>query len=168
MRKEISMIQLPGFHEILDVVSRTIGIFFFTYLLIRLRGNKQLSQLNLLDALLVIALGSALGDVMIYSEKEVSIIRAMTAITTIVVTIYLIEFIAARTPRSVSKALYGEPIVLVKNGKVIRDNLIKAHFTDDQLKALLRTNNLRYYSQCTLVQLETNGEISIVRKKEAQ
>src|SRR6056297_2194620 len=119
------MINVPGLNEILDVVFRTVGIFFFTYLIIRIRGNKQLSNLSLFDVLLVIALGSAMGDVMIYSEKEVSMIRAVTAISTVVLMIFFIEFVIARTSKKISRFLYGEPIVLVRNGRLIKKNLEK-------------------------------------------
>ncbi|TYB31134.1 MAG: DUF421 domain-containing protein [Candidatus Mcinerneyibacterium aminivorans] len=159
------MINVPGLNEVLDVIFRTIGIFFFTYLIIRIRGNKQLSNLSLFDVLLVIALGSAMGDVMIYSEKKVSIVRAFTAITTVVLMIFFIEFIIARTSKKFSSFLYGEPIVLVKNGKLLNENLKKTNMSGEQLKSLLRTNNVRYYSECKLVQLEPNGELSIIRKK---
>ena len=159
------MINVPGLNEIQDVVFRTVGIFFFTYLIIRIRGNKQLSNLSLFDVLLVIALGSAMGDVMIYSEKEVSMIRAVRAISTVVLMIFFIEFVIARTSKKISRFLYGEPIVLVRNGRLIKKNLEKTNMSGDQLKSLLRTHNVRYYSECKKVQLEPNGELSIIRKK---
>ena len=102
---------------------------------------------------------------MIYSEKEVSMIRAITAISTVVLMIFVIEFVIARTSKKVSRFLYGEPIVLVKNGRLIKKNLEKTNMSGDQLKSLLRTNNVRYYSECKKVQLEPNGELSIIRKK---
>lgn len=159
------MINIPGLNGILDVIFRTIGIFFFTYLIIRIRGNKQLSNLSLFDVLLVIALGSAMGDVMIYSEKEVSIIRAITAISTVVLMIFVIEFITARTSKKISRFLYGEPVVLVRNGRLIKKNLKDTNISKEQLKSLLRTHKIRYFSECSLVQLEPNGELSIVREK---
>ncbi len=162
------MFSFPGFNELLNVIIRTLGIFFFTYVLVRIRGNKQLSNLSLLDVLLVIALGSAMGDVMIYSEKEVSFFRAITAISTVIIIIYIIEFITARASKKISRVLYGEPLILVKNGRLKKNNLEKANMSKDQLKSLLRTHNIRYFSQCNLVQLEPNGEISIVRKKNSK
>ncbi|MEJ2568666.1 MAG: DUF421 domain-containing protein, partial [candidate division WOR-3 bacterium] len=67
----------------LEVVVRTTIIFFVAFIVIRIRGTKQLAQLTLFDILIVIALGSAVGDVMIYPEGIVSLLRSTVAICTL-------------------------------------------------------------------------------------
>lgn len=93
------MIKLISFENVLEVVIRTTIIFFVAFIIIRIRGKKQLAQLTLFDILIVIALGSAVGDVMIYSEEVVSLLRSITAICTLAILIQLVEFLACRAPK---------------------------------------------------------------------
>lgn len=160
---EIYMIYGISYVSILEVVIRTVVIFTSTILILKVRGAKQLSQLNILDAVLVIALGSALGDVMVYSEKDVSLIRAIIAISTIVIYVTIIQFIFARLPKRFVKKIQGEAIIIVKDGKLLKENLLKLNLTENELKSKMKEYNLRYYSQIRLLRLETNGEISIER-----
>ena len=151
-----------------EVVFRTIAIFICTFLFLRMRGTKQLSQLSLFDALLVIALGSALGDVMVYPESEVSLLRAIIAIGTVITLITTLQFIIARVPLKIAKLVHGESIVLVKNGKLLKDNLLKISISEDQLHTKMSENNIKGYSEIKLLKLETNGEISIELFEEAK
>jgi len=54
------MIELVSFGSIIEVIVRITIIFFFAFIVIRIRGTKQLAQLTLFDVLIVIALGSAI------------------------------------------------------------------------------------------------------------
>jgi len=58
-----------------------VSIFLFTFIVMRSRGNKQLAQLNLFDIIIIIALGSAVGDVIIYYYDNMMIIHRVVNIT---------------------------------------------------------------------------------------
>jgi uncharacterized membrane protein YcaP (DUF421 family) len=165
------MINGISYLSVFEVIFRTIVIFTSTIIILKLRGAKKLSQLNVLDAVLVIALGSALGDVMVYSEKDVSLLRAIIAIATIVIYVTLIQFVIARLPKKIIKKIHGEAVIIVKNGKLHKKNLLKLNLSEDELKSKMSEFNVKYYSQIRLLKLETNGEISIERlakKKEEE
>lgn len=157
------MINGISYLSVFSVIFRTIVIFTSTIIILKLRGAKQLSQLNILDGVLVIALGSALGDVMVYSEKEVSLLRAIIAIATIVVYVTVLQFVMARLPKKIVKRIQGEAVIIVKDGKLQKDNLLKLNLSENELKSKMSEFNVKYYSQIRLLKLETNGEISIER-----
>ena len=158
------MITWIGFPSTVEVIFRTIAIFVSTFIMIRLRGTKQLSQMSLFDALLVIALGSALGDVMVYPESEVSLLRAIIAIGTLLLLVYVLQFIIARSPKKVAKLVHGEAVTLVQDGKLVKENLLKVNISEVQLRSKMSENFVKYYSQVRVLKLEPNGEISIERK----
>ena len=152
-----------SFDTALEVMFRTSAIFISTFLILRMRGTKQLSQMSLFDALLVIALGSALGDVMIYPESEVSLLRAIIAIGMIVFLVTALQFIIARAPKKIAKLVHGEAIVLVQDGKLLKENLLKVNLSVDELRSKMSENHVRYYSQIRILKLESTGEITIER-----
>jgi len=159
------MIELISFGNLLEVVVRTTIIFLVAFIVIRIRGTKQLAQLTLFDILMVIALGSAVGDVMIYPEEIVSLLRSAVAIITLAVLIHVFEFLACRAPRKIARIIYGDSTIIIKNGKLIKRNFDRANLTEDQLKAKLREKNIQYYSEAKIVRLEPDGQLSIQRKK---
>jgi uncharacterized membrane protein YcaP (DUF421 family) len=159
------MIDRISFVSMLEVVVRTTIIFFVAFIVIRIRGTKQLAQLTLFDILIVIALGSAVGDVMIYPEGIVSLLRSTVAICTLAVLVHLFEFFACRASGKITRIIYGDSTIIVKNGKLIKRNFEKTNLTEDQLKAKLREKNIQYYSEAKIVRLEPDGQLSIQRKK---
>jgi len=149
----------------LEVIVRTTIIFLVAFIVIRIRGRKQLAQLTLFDILIVIALGSAVGDVMIYSEEVVSLLRSIIAIGTLAILIHLVEFVACRAPKKITRIIYGDSTIIIKDGKLIKKNFEKTNLTEDQLRAKLREKNIQYYSEAKIVRLEPDGELSVKRKR---
>jgi len=149
----------------LEVVIRTAIIFIAAFIVIRIRGKKQLAQLTLFDILIVIALGSAVGDVMIYPEEVVSLLRSLVAICTLAVLIHIFEYLACRAPKKITRIIYGDSTIIIKNGKLIKRNFAKINLTEDQLRAKLREKNIQYYSEAKIVRLEPDGGLSVQRKK---
>ena len=58
---------------LLEIAFRTVVIYVYTLVLIRWIGSRSIAQLSLVEFLLVIALGSAVGDAMFYPTCRSSI-----------------------------------------------------------------------------------------------
>jgi uncharacterized membrane protein YcaP (DUF421 family) len=149
--------------NILDVFIRTVIIFFITFIALRVRGKKQLAQLTLFDILMVIALGSAVGDVMIYPEESVSLFRSIVAIISLVLLIHTTEYVASRVPSRFAKIIYDESLELVRDGKLLKKNFEKSNLSEEQFRSMLREKNIQFYSEARLVILEPDGELSVQR-----
>jgi uncharacterized membrane protein YcaP (DUF421 family) len=159
------MINGVGLDQVFEVVIRTAIIVLAAFIIIRIRGRKQLAQLTLFDIIIVIALGSAVGDVMIYPEEVVSLLRSVIAITTLAVLVHISEHLVCRAPKKITRIIYGDSTVIIKNGKLVKKNFEKINLTEDQLKSKLREKNIQYYSEARIVRLEPDGELSVQRKK---
>jgi uncharacterized membrane protein YcaP (DUF421 family) len=159
------MIELVNLSQVLEVVMRTAIIAIVAFIAIRIRGRKQLAQLTLFDILIVIALGSAVGDVMIYPEETVSLLRSIAAITTLIVLIYIFEYFICRAPKKITRIVYGDSTIIIKNGKLVKKNFAKTNLTEDQLKSKLREKNIQYYSEVKIARLEPDGALSVQRKR---
>ncbi|WP_017999856.1 hypothetical protein [Paracoccus sp. N5] len=68
----------------LEVLFRTTIVYFYTLMLMRWLGGRTVAQLSIVEFLLVIAIGSAVGDSLFY--PEVPMLPAMFAI--LIVSIY--------------------------------------------------------------------------------
>ncbi|MCA9389875.1 DUF421 domain-containing protein [candidate division WWE3 bacterium] len=154
---------VPSSEEILVTVIRTVIIFLYTFLLLRLLGKKQVSQFTWFDILLIVALGSAVGDTMIYPERTVPVFVSMTAIMVVVALVKVFSYLMIHSEKT-EDILEGKELLLVNNGNIVADGLSKSDLTERQLRTLLREKghiNLRWVDK---VFLETDGEISVIKK----
>lgn len=62
----------------------------------------------------------------------------------------------------------GKGTVLIKDGKVMEDNLKKEKYTIDELLAKLRNKNVFQVADVEFAVLETDGNLSVLLKKENQ
>ncbi len=150
-------------HAVTDVIIRTVIIFLYTFVVLRLSGRHQLAQLTLFDFLIVIALGSAVGDAMIYSENTVRLTYSMVAIAVVAI-IHLIFIKLSEKNYFVHTVLYGKPIILVQDGRMVEKNLRKEDLTFDDLKSLLREQGFGDLKRVKYAYFEPTGKISVIKK----
>ena len=123
---------IPSWSEILITITRTTGIFFYTFLLLRFLGKKQISQFTWFDILLIVALGSAVGDTMIYPEHTVPVVISMTAIFIVILMVKAISFLMIQIPR-VEDVIEGTEYILVEKGKIQQESLRKSDMTEREM-----------------------------------
>jgi uncharacterized membrane protein YcaP (DUF421 family) len=99
------------FDLILSIVIRTIIVTLFVSLAIRWIGHKGLGQLSMYELLILIGLGSAIGDPMIY--RDLSIVQAFTAIVIVIAVFKVIDASIIKSKRF-QRFAEGDPILLVK------------------------------------------------------
>lgn len=105
-----------GDHSLLflfEIAVRTLIIYAYTLLLLRWVGHRAVGQLSMVEFLLVIALGSAVGDAMFY--PEVPLIHAMLVISVVVIFDKLIDIAGTRSQK-IEKLIGGQPVELARNG----------------------------------------------------
>lgn len=156
-------LMIPSLAQISDVFLRTALIFFFTFIILRLLGKKRLSQFSVIDLLLIIALGSAVGDVMIYGENIIPITTSMVAIITVATLIKLVDELVQIAP-PLEKITTGKATTLIKNGKIDKKALRRENITQDELESMLREKGYLKHTQLKKVTLEPDGQVSVIEK----
>jgi len=158
------MLNLFSLNIILSVLARTLIIFLFAFLIIRLLGKRHLSHFTSLDLLLVIALGSAVGDVMIYDESVVQIISSMTAITAVAIIVKILTYISYRF-RQASFLLEGTARLIVENGKILSGPLTQEGLSEGELMGILRIKGFDSLKEIKKAFIETDGEVSVISER---
>ena len=156
--------RLIGFPEIFNILIRTMIIFVFSFIMLRLLGKRQLSQLTFIDLLIIIALGSAVGDVMIYTEDIAPLMNSVLAVGFITILVMIINRVVAKHV-SIGRLIEGRETILVKNGKILTDALIKENMNEDELRSELREHGIHHLYDLERVVLEPTGKLSVKKKK---
>lgn len=149
---------------LLEIGVRTVIIYLYTLLLIRWIGSRSIAQLSLVEFLLVIALGSAVGDAMFY--PDVPLIHCMVVITVVVLLDKALSYLVARNPR-LEDVIEGKSVEVVRDGVIHCGVLMKTNFGHDELFEQLRLNGVGNVSEVRAAYLETNGMISVFKRDDA-
>jgi uncharacterized membrane protein YcaP (DUF421 family) len=151
------------YNLILSIIVRTIIVTFLVLFIIRWLGNKGLGQLTTFELIILVGLGSAVGDPMIYAE-EISIPQAFTAIVIVVILFKVFDYFTMKSHRF-SKLTVPEAILLVKDGEMVENGLHKARIDDREFESYMRIHGIEDISEVKLSYLEVNGQVSFIKKK---
>jgi uncharacterized membrane protein YcaP (DUF421 family) len=145
---------------LIEIGFRTVFIYLYTLLLIRWIGSRSIAQLSLVEFLLVIALGSAVGDAMFY--PDVPLFHCMVVITVVVLLYKGLSYLVARHP-ALEDAIEGKSVEVIRNGLIDCDALRSGNFGHDELFEQLRIKDVTHLGQVRAAYLETNGMLSVFK-----
>ena len=145
---------------LLEIAVRTCIIYVYTLVLIRWVGSRSIAQLSLVEFLLVIALGSAVGDAMFY--PDVPLVHCMVVITVVVLLDKALSHLVVRHPK-LEDVIEGVSVEVARDGTINADALRKANLGHDELFEQLRLKDVANLNQVRSAYLETNGMISVFK-----
>ena len=137
------------YNLILSIIVRTVIVTFLILFIIRWLGNKGLGQLTTFELIILVGLGSAVGDPMIYDD-EISIPQAFTAIVIVVILFKVFDYLTMKSTRF-SKLTVPEAILLVKDGQMVENGLHKARIDDREFESYMRIHGIEDISGKTLI-----------------
>ncbi|MCC6616323.1 MAG: DUF421 domain-containing protein [Anaerolineae bacterium] len=143
---------------LLEIALRTTILFGYTMIILRVVGHRGLGQLSMAEFTLIIALGSAVGDPMIYAD--VPLIHGMFALTIMVLLQRFFTYLNIHSKR-IRHIFEGETIRLVKDGAFDLDGVRRAHMSAKEIFAELRQGGAEDLRQVKRAYLETDGQVSV-------
>jgi uncharacterized membrane protein YcaP (DUF421 family) len=147
-------------HFLGEVVLRSIFMFIFALIFMRLLGRRAIHQLTSFDLLLIIALGSAMGDPMIY--PDVAILWSVFGIMTILILYRIQNSLANRFPWY-EDLTEGSPVKIVTEG-ILNSKELKRHTpTQDDVFLLLRNKGIKNLGEIEAAYLERDGSLSVFK-----
>jgi uncharacterized membrane protein YcaP (DUF421 family) len=149
----------------LEIIFRVILIYTFAVLVLRYMGKRGQRQMSPFELVLVIALGSATGDSMLY--PEVPIFYAWLIILVMVGLNRLLGELQYQF-KSINTFLEGVPRLLVREGKIIEESLHKERLRREELFALLRELEVADTGEVQYIFLEQTGNLGLVRREASQ
>jgi uncharacterized membrane protein YcaP (DUF421 family) len=168
MPNEASNVQVFDLHRMLigdlpwlftcEVIVRTVVMYVYVLALIRLLSKRAIGQLSLVEFLLVVALGSAVGDPMFY--PDVPLLHGMAVITVIVMLNRGLDFGIAHS-EVVERLLEGHPQQLVHTGRILYKGLDAARMGREELFQYLRLQGIEHLGQVRAAYFEQGGHLSV-------
>ena len=140
---------------------RTIILYFLIVVGMRLMGKRQIGELQLSEFVAALLL-SELASLPI-TDRDIPLLHGLVPIVVIASMEVVISFVNRKCPRF-RRWIIGEPIVLVRNGKIVEANLTKARITPDEVEAQIRIDGYESIKEVKTVILEETGKMSVLPK----
>lgn len=144
--------------SLLAVVISAIGIYVAVIGYTRIFGKRSFSKMSSFDFAMTVAVGSIVATTVVSSS--VSLLQGVVGL----LSVYLLQLSVAVLRRftAFQKIVDNKPLLLMKGGKILYQNLKKARVTESDLRSKLRESNVKRWKDIRAVVFETTGDISVL------
>jgi len=149
----------------MDIIIRATVMFFIMYLLLRLLGKRELSQITPFELVLLIMMGDLVQQGI--THNDFSMTGATLAISTIAFWVLVLSWISYYFPRA-ERFLEGEPRILIRHGELIRGNMRTDRITRAELEIEMRLAGIARIADVDWAILEPNGKISFINQNKSE
>ena len=149
-------------NELIDVILRTLLILILIFILFKLMGKKQVSQMSMFDYITGITIGSVVADISLDIDKNIIsgiVCLLIYCISDVLVSILSLKSITLRN------FFEGKEVPLIINGKINRDNMAKNKITINILQTEARLMGYFNLDEINNAILEPSGMISFEPKE---
>lgn len=150
---------------LVEILVRTTIVYVYTLVLLRWLGSRAIGQLSTVEFLLVIALGSAVGDAMFY--PEVPLIHALVVVTLVVLANKGLDLLLSRS-KHMQHLIDGKPRAAVRGGVICPAVLDGSSLSQSELFQQLRQHGVDHLGQVEHAFIETDGVLTVFKKKGAE
>ncbi|MGJ8665301.1 MAG: DUF421 domain-containing protein [Patiriisocius sp.] len=148
---------------IFSVIAGTVFIYLAIIIYTRIFGLKSFSKMTGFDFINTIAIGNIFA--MSIGTGSPKLLMGAVIIGLLYLMNHLISVIQFKSNK-VQGILDNSPLLLMKDGKIITENLEKSKVTKDELRGKLREANVLRLSQVRAVILETTGDVSVLHSED--
>ena len=144
---------------ILKIICLSIGSITLLFILTKIMGQREMSQLSIFDYFITITIGSIAAELSTSLEDNfVQPVIAMIvyALITLIVSILNTKFVKLRP------FLSGKTLILYDDGTLFKENFKKAKIDLNEFLVQCRTNGFFNLSDIKTALLEENGKISFL------
>ncbi|WP_422657905.1 DUF421 domain-containing protein [Paenibacillus sp. EC2-1] len=151
--------------EWLEVLLRTLCAAVVLFLLTKLLGKRQVSQLSFFEYLTGITIGSIAASLSL--DLEANWYLGLIALAVWVAFSLLIELLQIKSKR-LRDFIDFKATTVIKEGKVLEGNLKKERLTSDELMEQLRKKSIFDLADVEFAIMESSGEVNVMLVSEKQ
>jgi uncharacterized membrane protein YcaP (DUF421 family) len=147
----------------MEIVFRSIFIFFFLWIITRAVGRSSLGELSTFQLLLYVTMGDLVQQAV--TQQDYSVTAAVLAVGTFALLTSGFTFINWRS-RRLRPIVHGTPLIVVRDGEPCEESLRSERIALNDLMASAREQGIRRFRDIELAVLEADGKISFFTKQD--
>ncbi|WP_270607574.1 DUF421 domain-containing protein [Bacillus mobilis] len=147
------------------VILRSVLISFILFATTNWLVKRQISQLSFFEYIAGMTIGAIAAQVSTGLDSK--FFHGVFAILIFAVVPFLTGILSLKN-KTARDFFEGKSTVLIKDGKILEDNLKKEKYTSDELLELLRGKDAFSVADVEFAVLEPSGELNVLLKKDRQ
>lgn len=146
---------------VVELILRGSAIYWFLFLVFRFVVRRDIGAIGIADVLLLVMVSDAAQNGMDGGYQSLS--DAFVLIATLVAWNYLLDGLSFHFPK-VRRFCQAGLLVLVRDGRILERNLRREYISKDELMTQLRTKGIDKLAQVKRAYMESDGQISVIRR----
>lgn len=152
-------------NELLNVIFRAIISLVSLFLVTKMIGKKQVSQLSLFDYVIGISIGNFAAEMTINLESEE--VYGVVAVLIFGFVAYLVSILCMKSI-VIRRFFMGTPTIIIEHGKILQKNFYKVRYDINDVLEECRIKGYYDVSNIEYAIVEANGELSILPKESSR
>jgi uncharacterized membrane protein YcaP (DUF421 family) len=136
-------------------------VYFAVLAMMRFARKRQLGSIGLTDVLLLVLISECVSQAL--NAKANSVANGVAAVAALLFWDFVLDWAGYRS-KWVRRILEHKPVPLVTDGRPLAEHMKAERITQDELDSCLRMNGVGDLSRVKCARLESNGEMSVVRR----
>ncbi|MFY0545710.1 DUF421 domain-containing protein [Brevibacillus sp. H7] len=149
----------------LNIALRSLGALVYLFFLTKLIGKRQIRQLTYIEYIVGISIGSIAA--FMATEADGPVYHSLIALSIFALFPVLMEWLSLKS-KVIRDFVEGKATILIKDGKILEDNLKQERLSAEDLMEHLRIKNAFKVADVEFALMEPSGEISVLLKAENQ
>ena len=145
----------------IELVIRGSAMYLFLFVVFRVVIRRRVGAVGMADILVLVIIADAAQNGM--SGEYKSVTDGAILVATIVAWDYVIDWLNYHVP-ALRNWLEAPPLLLIRDGRVLRRNLRHEFVTEDELMSKLREKGVTDISEVREAFMESDGEVSVIKK----
>lgn len=146
-------------NDFLEIAGRSVVVYLFIIIAIRIAGKKELAQLSVIDLVFILLISNSVQNAMVGPDN--SLLGGIIAAASLFLVNIILKLITYRYKKA-SELIEGEPVILIHNGRLFKKNLNKVKIPVEEIEAAVREHGVKSIKDVDFAVMETDGNISII------
>lgn len=149
---------ISDFQHVVPIIINALSIYIALIVFTRLAGKRSFSKMSSFDFAITISIGSIIAATIL--NQSVSFFQGTVGL----VSLYILQIILAhfRKYNKVQQLIDNKPLLLMRDGELLLDNMRKSQVTESDIRGKLREANVLQLDQVKAVVFESTGDISVL------
>jgi uncharacterized membrane protein YcaP (DUF421 family) len=148
--------------SLLEILIRGTLVYVTLCVLLRFLLKRQAGRISLPDLLVVSVIAGVARNPLV--KDAYSIPDGLAVVAVVISWSYALDWLCYYSPL-VHKLFHPNPVVLIQDGRILKENLRRELITESQLLSQLRQHGLDDPAEVAKAVLEGSGHVSVIRKE---
>lgn len=152
-----------NYNELINVAERSIVSFILLFIVAKIIGKKQVSELSLFDYVVSISIGNFAAEIAM--NPDVQILNGIVGLVIFGIIAYLVSILSMKSI-VLRRFFMGTPTIIMQDGKFIYKNFKKVKIDMNDFLESARGNGYFDVSEIKYAIMEADGKVSFMPKEE--